>query len=105
MNFNAANGASERAVTAMATGALAVSDHGPLLETELGCAGALRLFDRRHPEALGAALMDTLCAPDAQDAADRGRALIAERHLWRHKASALMAAMAEVDRKASPLAA
>ena len=105
VNFNASNGGSERAVTAMATGALVVSDHGPLLDAELGASGALRLFDRRQPETLGATVMAALCAPDAQDAAERGRTVIAERHLWRHKAAALMEAMGEVDRQASPLAA
>ena len=92
LNLNGANGASERAVTAMAAGAVVVSDYSPLLEAEFGAAGAIRFYQRRDPAAsVGQVLSDVLDSGGAQAIADAGRARVAQAHLWSHKAHALVA--------------
>ncbi len=92
-NLNAANGGSERAIQAMAAGAVVVSDHGPLLQTQFEAQGGLRFFDRSKPQSIEAVLVSVLAAGEAQVIADRGRALIAQGHLWPHKAAALLSAL------------
>jgi len=93
LNLNAANGASERAILAMASGAVAVSDASPLLRSEFEGRGGLRFFDRSRPNSLKETLSSILSSGDAQAVADRGRALVAEAHLWTHKAARLLGAL------------
>lgn len=93
LNLNAANGASERAILAMASGAVAASDASPLLRSAFESRGGMRFFDRSRPGALGETLASILSSGEAQAVADRGRSLVAEGHLWTHKAARLLDAL------------
>jgi hypothetical protein len=86
-NINGANGASERAIQAMAAGAMVVSDYSPLLEESFGH-GAAGFYDRRDMG--GVAEMLALSADVQQQVADLGRSAVAASHLWTHKAAALV---------------
>ncbi|HTK35356.1 MAG TPA: glycosyltransferase [Caulobacteraceae bacterium] len=90
LNLNAANGASERAVLAMANGAAVVSDYSPLLQSQFGNENAIRFFDRRNPISVAEAVTTLLTSGEAQAVADQGRALVSQAHLWPHKAACLM---------------
>ncbi|MBN9320304.1 MAG: hypothetical protein BGN86_11280 [Caulobacterales bacterium 68-7] len=93
LNLNAANGGSERAVTAMAAGAAVVSDFSPLLAEEFGAGRAIAFFRRADP----ASVVETLASLEdpaaAQTMADAGRARVAEAHTWPAKAAALVEAL------------
>jgi hypothetical protein len=90
LNLNAANGASERAVQAMATGAVVVSDFGFLLQSQFEAHGGLTFFDRCDPASVAGTLASVLTSGEAQTMADKGRALVAEAHLWPHRAAQLL---------------
>jgi hypothetical protein len=89
INLNAANGASERAVGALAAGALVLTEDAPVLSAAFGSTGALSIFSRTRPETMIASLEAAKDGAGAQDAADAGRALVACEHLWSHKARIL----------------
>ena len=108
LNLNASNGASERAVMAMAAGAVVASDYSPLLEQAFHSRGALCFYDRRDPDSLVDLLASATGA--AQQVADRGLAVAGE-HLWSHKAVELIGLFrtlgsdAQVPREAAAQAA
>ncbi len=92
-NLNGANGASERVVQAMAAGAMAASDHSPLLEASFGPQDAIRFYDRRDMGGVRDWL--GMSSDDQQAVADRGRRAAAASHLWAHKAEALIRMLRE----------
>jgi hypothetical protein len=88
LNVNGANGASERAIQAMAAGAMVVSDYSPLLAESFATHGAAAFYDRRDMG--GVAEMLGLPSDVQQEVADLGREAVAASHLWSHKAAALV---------------
>jgi hypothetical protein len=90
LNLNAANGASERAILGMASGAVVVSDYSALLQSQFEAKGGLRFYDRRDPSGVTETLDAVLASAEAQAVADRGRELVAAGCLWSHKAAALL---------------
>ncbi len=95
-NLNAANGASERAMMAMAAGAVVISDYGPLLESEFEANGGMQFFDRSRPASLAEAVDSALASGGAQTIADRGHELISRAGLWSHKATRLLERLDQV---------
>jgi len=96
-NLNAANGASERAVMAMASGAAVISDYGPLLQTQFGDQEAIRFFDRSKPATIMDALLSVLGSGDGQRIADCGYQSISKEHLWSHRAAQMLRGIGRVS--------
>ena len=96
LNLNAANGASERAISAMAAGAVVVSDDSPLLRSEFPD-GGINFFDRRNPASIAETVSSLLASSKAQAMADRGRERVAQGQRWRHKASRLADTLSGLD--------
>jgi hypothetical protein len=92
-NVNGANGASERAIQAMAAGAMVVSDYSPFLEESFGAQGAAGFYDRRDMG--GVSEMLGLPYDVQQQVADLGRQAAAASHLWTHKATELIEMLRE----------
>jgi hypothetical protein len=90
LNLNAANGGSERAIAAMASGAAVVSDQSPLLRSEFETQDAIRFFDRRLPSTIEQVLASLLGSGEAQTVAARSRELVSQGHLWSHRAARLV---------------
>jgi hypothetical protein len=80
---------SERIMLAMAAGAAAVSDDRLLVRRDFP--GLCGLYDAGRPDTARAVCERLLGDPDAAvDMARRGRAWVAERCLWRHRAGVLL---------------
>lgn len=84
---------SERIMLAMAAGSAAVSDDRLLVRRDF--AGVCGLYDAARPDSARAACDRLLGDPDAAVAmAGRGRALVEERCLWRHRVGAIVGEVA-----------
>ncbi|HTK35929.1 MAG TPA: glycosyltransferase [Caulobacteraceae bacterium] len=90
LNLNAANGGSERAISAMASGAAVVSDRSPLLQAEFETQDAIRFFDRRLPSTIEQVVASLLGSGEAQGVGARSRELVSQAHLWSHRATCLV---------------
>ena len=90
LNLNAANGASERAMQAMAAGAAVVSDYNPLLDAAFHAKSAIEFFDRSRIADTIQIVGELLQSSKGEATAERGRALVGQEHRWEDKAARII---------------
>lgn len=89
LNLNAANGGSERAISAALAGAAVVSDYGRPLDQLLGAGDGVAFFNRAKPATAAGVARRLLDTVDGERTAARGREKVLRSGLWTHRAQQL----------------
>jgi hypothetical protein len=97
LNFNAANGASERAFTGMLAGAAVLSDFGESLAHAARDGKEIMFFDRSEPDDVAEKLGHLLDTDDGEKIAALGRERTLQEHLWSHRINTLLGFLRETN--------
>jgi hypothetical protein len=97
LNFNAANGASERAFTGMLAGAAVLSDFGESLAHAARDGEEIMFFDRSETDDVAEKLGHLLDTDDGEKIAALGRERTLQEHLWSHRINTLLGFLSETN--------